>query len=332
MKLGIFLNTQYSPGASLEPEVDNFLAQVRTARQAGLSSIWVGQHMGTGPLQMFQMLPLLARIVPEAEGMTIGSCVVLLAMQNPLQIAEEMATLDWFSGGRLIMGAGIGYRREEFEAAGVAMTSRGQRFEEALKIVRRFWREDEVSFKGNYFSLNKQKPSLKPKQSNGPPIWIAGQVEASICRAALLGDAWIPLPIPNRETLISHLALFRRERKNTGLEPVKEQPLMREVYVGRSSATAFDECVKALKFKYEAYANWGQEESTASSRQLNNDFRKFAEDRFVIGDEEEVGKELKRYRDELGIDHLICRVQWPGLSQQQVLASIKRLGACSKYL
>ena len=83
MKIGIFLSTQFAPGAPLEPEIGNILAQVRTAREAGLSSVWVGQHVAVGPLQMFQMLPLLARIVPEANGMTIGSSVVLLAMQNP---------------------------------------------------------------------------------------------------------------------------------------------------------------------------------------------------------------------------------------------------------
>ncbi len=332
MKLGIFLSTQFPPGASLEPEIGNILAQVRTARDAGLASVWFGQHVASGPLQMFQMMPLLARIVPEAGDMTIGSSVVLLAMQNPLQTAEEMATLDWLSGGRLVMGAGIGYRKEEFEAAGVAMNTRGKRFEEALEIVRRCWRGGEVDFSGKYFKLTRQVPSLQPKQTNGPPIWIAGEVDAAIRRAARLGDAWIPLPIPNRETLIPLLDLFRKERASAGLEPVTEQPLMREVYVGGDSATAFDECVDALKYKYQAYAGWGQDESATSSADFNDDFRNFAQDRFVIGDAQTVRQELERYRDELGIGHMICRVQWPGLSQSQVLATIERLGACAKDL
>ncbi len=332
MKLGIFLSTQFPPDAPLEPEIGNILAQVRMAREAGLSSVWVGQHIASGPLQMFQMLPLLARIVPEAEGMTIGSSVVLLAMQNPLQVAEEMATLDWLSGGRLVMGAGIGYRKEEFEAAGVAMNTRGKRFEEALEIVRRCWCGGKINFSGKYFKLSQQVPSLQPMQPSGPPIWIAGEVEAAIRRAAVFGDAWIPLPIPNRTTLIQLLSLFRKERKIANLKPVKEQPLMREVYVGRDTVTAFDECADALKYKYQAYAGWGQEESARSGADFNADFRNFAQDRFVIGDQETVHQELKHYRDELGIDHMICRVQWPGLSQTQVLGTIERLGACARDL
>ena len=332
MKLGIFLSTQFPPGTALESEIDNILAQVQTARKAGLSSVWVGQHIASGPLQMFQMLPLLARIVPEAEGMTIGSSVVLLSMQNPLQVAEEMATLDWLSGGQLVMGAGIGYRKEEFEAAGVAMNTRGQRFEEALDIVRRCWRGGEIDFSGKYFKFSQLVPSLQPMQPSGPPIWIAGEVEAAIRRAAVFGDAWIPLPIPNRKTLIPLLKLYRKERSIANLEPVKEQPLMREVYIGRDSITAFNECAGALKYKYQAYAGWGQKESATSSTDFNADFRNFAQDRFIIGDQETVHQELKQYRDELGIDHMICRVQWPGLSQMQVLATIERLGTCAKEL
>ena len=103
------INSQFQPNTSLEPEIGNLLSQVATAQKSGLSSIWFGQHIATGPLQMFQMLPLLARIIPEAKGMTIGSSVTLLAIQNPVQVAEEMATLDWLSDGNIVVGTGIGY-------------------------------------------------------------------------------------------------------------------------------------------------------------------------------------------------------------------------------
>ena len=332
MKIGIFLSTQFVPGAPLESEIDNLLFQVKTAQESGLSSIWIGQHTVTGPLQMFQMLPLLARIVPETNGMIIGSSVVLLAMQNPLQIAEEMATLDWLCKGRLIVGAGIGYRKEEFEAAGIEMNTRGARFEEALSLVKQSWQGNEITFKGKHFNFNRQMPSLRPKQTGGPPIWIAGEVKASICRAAQMGDAWIPLPVSNKYTLESQLELFRNERKISGQNPVKEQPLMREVYVGDKSKLEFHECVKSLKYKYDAYASWGLNESSTSSNDFNDDFNSFSKDRFIIGSVQDVTEEIKSYRDQLGIDHLICRVQWPGLGQEQVISSIKRLGESYELL
>ena len=332
MKIGIFINTQFQPGIPLGPEVSNLLTQVVTARDSGLDSIWFGQHLVTGPLQMFQILPLLARIIPEAKGMTIGSSVVLLSIQNPVQVAEEMATLDWLSGGNIVVGTGIGYRAQEFEAAGIPMSIRGKRFEEALTIVRQCWFEKEVNFSGKYFNLKHQIPSIKPKQKNGPPIWIAGEVHTAIRRAALMGDAWLPLPVPNRQTLHKDLAFYRNERSQAGLIPAIEQPLMREVYVSKNTGNTFNECQYALKNKYETYAKWGQSESFDSRVSFSSDFRNFSKNRFIIGDKKSVIDEIQQYRDELNIDHLICRVEWPGLEKDKVIQSIRLLGECSKYL
>lgn len=332
MKIGIFINSQFQPHTSLEPEVRNLLSQVVMAQKADLHSIWFGQHIATGPLQMFQMLPLLARIIPEANGMIIGSSVSLLTIQNPVQVAEEMATLDWLSDGKLIFGAGIGYRPQEFETAGIPMKDRGRRFEEALKIVRQCWNENEVNFTGTHFNLEHQIPSIKPKQENGPKIWIAGEVRTAIRRAALIGDAWLPLPIPTKHVLTKDLAFYNNERSKGGLPNAIEQPLMREVYIGNNSATAFQECQTALKYKYDSYAKWGQNESAESNEAFNRDFRNFAKNRFLIGDQDTVFNEICRYRDELKIDHLICRVQWPGLNIDHVLQTIKLLGECSKHL
>ena len=332
MKIGIFINSQFQPHTSLEPEIKNLLSQVATARKSGLNSIWFGQHIATGPLQMFQMLPLLARIIPEAKGMTIGSSVTLLTIQNPVQVAEEMATLDWLSDGNIVVGAGIGYRPQEFETAGIPMKNRGKRFEEALRIVRQCWNEKEVNFSGEYFNLEHQIPSIKPKQKNGPQIWVAGEVHAAIRRAALMGDAWLPLPVPTKQTLAKDLTFYNKERSIAGLPNAIAQPLMREVYIGKYTETAFQECEAALKYKYDSYAEWGQSESAESNKALNKDFRNFAKNRFLIGDQDTVLNEIRQYRDELGIDHLICRVQWPGLHVDQVLRTIRLLGECSKEL
>ena len=252
MRIGIFINSQFQPNTSLEPEIGNLLSQVATAQKSGLSSIWFGQHIATGPLQMFQMLPLLARIIPEAKGMTIGSSVTLLAIQNPVQVAEEMATLDWLSDGNIVVGTGIGYRPQEFETAGIPMKNRGKRFEAALNIVRQCWNEKEVNFSGKYFHLENQIPSIRPKQKNGPQIWVAGEVQAAIRRAALIGDAWLPLPVPNKETLANDLAFYNKERSMAGLPKAIEQPLMREVYIGKNKETAFQECQTSLKYKYDS--------------------------------------------------------------------------------
>ena len=101
---------------------------------------------------------------------------------------------------------------------------------------------------------------------------------------------------------------------------VEEFPIARECYVGTSHATAMDECRAALEYKYSSYAAWGMVSPTASMT-----FEQMARDRFIIGDRISVKEEIARWRESLGVNHFVMRVQWPGLEQERVLGSIRRL-------
>lgn len=103
MKLGLYMATQWRQGADLGPELKNLIEQVRMAKASGLASLMVGQHFVSSPLQMFQAMPLLARLASEAEGMRLGPGLLLLPLLNPVVVAEETATLDWLTGGNAII-------------------------------------------------------------------------------------------------------------------------------------------------------------------------------------------------------------------------------------
>src|ERR1700745_2222062 len=100
-----------------------------------------------------------------------------------------------------------------------------------------------------------------------------------------------------------------------------EFPITVECYVGARHSTAHEECREPLEYKYNAYASWGLQDRSAQSS-----FEDFARDRFIIGDKVSVKEEIARYRELLGVDHFIMRCQWPGLPQERVLSSIRRLG------
>ena len=162
--------------------------------------------------------------------------------------------------------------------------------------------------------------SLKPLRVGGPPVWVAGLVEAAVKRAARIGDAWL---IANATTLGATEPLMKIYRETlAGLgKTVTEFPIARECYVGANHATAMDECRAALEYKYNSYAAWGMESPTA-----HMSFEEIARDRFIIGDKVFVKEEIARWEETLGVNHMIMRVQWPGLPQEQVLGSIRRLG------
>jgi alkanesulfonate monooxygenase SsuD/methylene tetrahydromethanopterin reductase-like flavin-dependent oxidoreductase (luciferase family) len=293
---------------------------VRLARDSGFASLLFPHHYLTAPLQMLQIAPLMGYLLREAQGMTIGGNILLLPLLNPVHVAEEAATLDVLSGGKFILGVGLGYREGEFDAFGISLRHRAPRFTESIALMRRLWTEDRVTFAGRFYQVKDHGISLKPLQKGGPPVWVAGLVEAAVHRAAQIGDAWL---IANATTLGATEPLMRvyREALQQSGRFVEDFPIARECYVGANHATAMDECRAALEYKYNSYAAWGMESPTASMT-----FEQMARDRFIIGDKVSVKEEIARWQERLGVNHFIMRVQWPGLPQEQVLASIRRLG------
>ena len=326
MKVGLYLATQFTPETPLGPQVGHLVEQVRAARESGFSSLWAAQHFLTAPVQMLQTMPLLARLLPEAEGMQVGPNILVFPALNPVHVAEEAATMDWLSDGRFVLGLGLGYRDEEYTAFGVPLRHRAARLEEGVGLMRRLWAGERVTHRGKHFTVEDAGLALRPKQQAGPPVWIAAVVEKAIERAATLGDEWLITFYPTVRTLEGQLARYREVRAAAGLPPAIDYPLCRECHVGATMAGALEAARGPLGYKYAAYASWGQDDILDAEDRFDQPFDDFRPDRFLIGDEAWVKDEIERYRDALGVRHFIMRMQWPGLEQKRVLESIERLG------
>jgi len=320
MKVGMFINTQFPEGDNVAARIPELVEQVRLARQVGFSSLLFPHHYLTEPLQMLQITPMMAYLLAEAKGMTIGGNILLLPLLNPVHIAEESATLDVLSEGNYILGVGLGYREGEFEAFGISLKERAARFTESIALMRQLWQGGKTTFHGKFYSVTDHGISLRPHRPGGPPVWVAGLVEAAVRRAARIGDAWL---IANATTLGATTPLMRVYRDTLASlgKTINEFPIARGCYVGSSHATAMAECRAALEYKCSSYAAWGMESPTK-----NMTFEEMARDRFIIGDKVSVKEEIARWREILGVNHFVMRVQWPGLGQEKVLKSIRRLG------
>lgn len=322
MKIGLYLMTQWPQGAPLDAAVDDLAAQVRAARDNGLVSIWAAQHFLTEPLQMIQMTPILARLAADGEGLTFGTGIALVSMLNPVAFAEDMASLDWITGGNLVVGTGMGYRREEFDALGVPFDARVERYEEAIPLLRRLWTEPRVRHDGRHFKIHDLGLGIQPKAP--PPIWMGGEAKPAVTRAARLGDAWLPAPATTLAKLAELMPVYRAARAEIGQPMPATQPLIRECVIGDTRDAALAAARPSLLGKYQAYAAWGQKDSAASG--LSDKFDDFMDDRFIVGDASAVTDEIMRYNEAIGVDQMILRVQWPGLGQAAALDAIKRLG------
>ncbi|MBV9424019.1 MAG: LLM class flavin-dependent oxidoreductase [Solirubrobacterales bacterium] len=323
VELGLFLSAQHPASVPAEGAVREHLEQVDLARELGFASVWAGQHFLSHPFQMFQSVPLLARVAAAAGEMTIGTGILLLTLLNPVEVAENAATLDAIAGGRFVLGVGFGYREVENAAFGVAR-GRADLFERKLEIVRRLLAGGSVTASGDGFDLTNARLALVP--SRPPPIWIAANSDRAVRRAARLGDAWLVNPHTRLAELERQMRLYRAERATARLPPSGHTPVLKEVCVAPTDDDALAVARPYLEEKYEAYVHWGQSEVLPPGDTLRRGFPELsAGGRFVLGSPETCATTLGEHMDQLGADYFICRVQWPGMPQDHVLRSIRLL-------
>src|SRR5579885_3728775 len=136
-QFGLVVRGQAEPGEDIARRLDETIALVRLADRLGYDSITKTSHYSAHPFQMLQLVPMLARFTAEAPNLRLNAGVVLLPLLSPLHVAEEFATLDVMSGGKIILGVGLGYRDVEFKAFGVPRSQRARRFEANLIAIKR---------------------------------------------------------------------------------------------------------------------------------------------------------------------------------------------------
>jgi alkanesulfonate monooxygenase SsuD/methylene tetrahydromethanopterin reductase-like flavin-dependent oxidoreductase (luciferase family) len=327
IRVGVFLSGQHPPGVSAAGAVREHLEQVALARELGLSSVWAGQHFLSHPFQMFQSVPLLARMAAEAEGMTVGTAIILLTLLNPVEVAENAATLSAIAGENFVLGVGFGYRTVENDAFGVSAVPRGERaswFDGKLDVVRRLLAGESVTASGHGFALSEARLALIPDRP--PPVWMAANGDRAVRRAARLADAWFVNPHTRLDELERQMGIFREERDAHGLPAPSAGPVLKEVCVAASDEAALEIARPYLKGKYDAYVEWGQSEVLPRTDTLRREFAELtAGGRFVLGSPETCVEILADHVDRLGADHFVCRLQWPGMPQRDVLSSMRLL-------
>jgi alkanesulfonate monooxygenase SsuD/methylene tetrahydromethanopterin reductase-like flavin-dependent oxidoreductase (luciferase family) len=326
MKFGLSLPVQHRPDEPSAERMRELLEQVKLARDLGFDSLSASQHYLAAPFQYFQPIPLLARIAAESGAMTLITNILLLPLYNPVDLAEQLATLDIICDGRLVCGVGLGYRDVEYTAFGVERACRVSRFEAAITLLKRLWTEEEVSFAAQHFRLDHAQMTLKPVQRPHPPIWIAASNTAGIRRAARLGDAWTIAGHATLPTLKQQVQVYRDTLQELGKPFPADFPLAKELYIAPDRHTARRESQPYLEAKYRAYSQWGQDRELPASETFEVPFDTLAQDRFILGDPDDCIAQIRVHQEQLGITHMTFRVHWPGMPHAQVMRTIRLLG------
>jgi len=176
------------------------------AESLRFDSVWVTDHVIV-PVHhverghiFYEALMTLAFVSSITRTVAMGTTVLATPTRNPVVLAKEVATLDALSGGRVILGVGTGWIREELEAVSVAWTERGRFLDEGIQVLRHLWgQEGPISFSGRYTNFREMLFEPKPARRGGPPIWVGGMTDPSLRRVARTADGWLPWAVSAEE-------------------------------------------------------------------------------------------------------------------------------------
>jgi len=317
MKFGINLASDDPIGKDPTERINDYLERARLARDLGFDSIFtahrysIGPATGPGalPTSRFMPLLLLSRLAPETGNMLMGTSVFLSTLHHPVEMAEEIATLDAICGGRLRFGVGLGWLPYEFEAFGIRKGEKVSRFEEGLEVMKKLLTEEEVNFEGKHFRFQGVRMNARSLQKPYPPIWIGASADAAVKRAARMGDSWIISGHIPLSDIKRQMPLYRQTLAELGKPFPKDLPAVRITYIAKDRETALKAAAPQLQEWYKKRSQWGW---------------------FLMegGKAETSWQELQQISkyEELGVNHIIFGLPWPGASQAERLEGMRMLG------
>jgi alkanesulfonate monooxygenase SsuD/methylene tetrahydromethanopterin reductase-like flavin-dependent oxidoreductase (luciferase family) len=326
MKIGLSISPEFAIDESPLDGMRERLALVRSARDAGIHSITMGEHYLSTPHPCYQNIPFLGRVAAEAEGMDIYAFVVL-SLHHPIEIAEQAATLDIISGGRFRLAVGLGWRQTEFQTFQVPKEHRVSHFLEQIALIRKCWTERDFTFDGRFYQIAEPVSSLPPLQMGGPPILLGPSSERMARRVAQVGDGWMGSGHTTWAGMVPLVAAYDDELRRLGKSRPAEFSIIRHCYVARDRETALREVAPYIELYYQQFGGWGLFRDIIRTGGPDvPDLSAMLEGRVIFGSPDDVASELRRYRDEFGVNHVHCRVGWQGMDSRLVHRAVELLG------
>jgi probable F420-dependent oxidoreductase len=224
----------------------------RTAEIAGFDSIWVPDHLAFFGSPVVDPFQALAALAAGSTKLLLGTAVYVLPLRAPAQVAKATASLDVLSGGRLILGVGVGGEFPgEYQASGVPVGERGKRMDESIAVIRHLWAGSGGAFAGRFSTIPEGlKLNPLPPREAGPPIWIGGRAEAAVRRAAVAGDGYLGF-LFDAPGFAKRMRQVREIAAERGRDPQRiAAGLVTFGYVGDDGAAAIDAVAKRLESNY----------------------------------------------------------------------------------
>ncbi len=176
---------------------------------------------GPYPPQMpiLEALMVLSFAAARTRTIGLGTEVLVLPQRQPVLVAKQVSTLDTLSGGRVRLGVGVGWQASEYDALEMSFADRGRRMDEAIDLLRTYWRDEHVDFEGDYYTSTAMAMEPKPPQGERLPIWVGGTSPRALRRVGELGDGWLAMAYTDPDKAAAAVATIRRHAEAAGRDP-----------------------------------------------------------------------------------------------------------------
>lgn len=345
MHYGIVMECDYRYGHSQEEAFDEAFAMADAAENGGLDGVWLAERhfaaprspldaMGAGiPSIVSAPLIMSTAIVARTERLRVGVAVNVLPLNHPVRMAEEVATLDQISRGRVDFGVGRSGFARAYEGYDIPYGESRERFQESLEIILAAWTNERFSYQGKYYTFNEVCVIPKPCQQPHPPLRVAATTRETFPQVGALGyPIFVGLRGLNRPDLVNHLGEYRRAWKDAGHAGNGDVFLRIPVYVGPSQDEAFADAEESTMRSYRRLAQnfslsassagtTASEERIARGQQLATvTYEDLLRDRLAYGSPDGVASLLKEISEELGLSGVVAETNVGGMIPREKVA------------
>lgn len=308
MKFGIIINRKMIDRTSSDP-YGKLFSYLNEMEDLGYDLGWLGHHRfssstafgGDEATEPSAPLPMVAALAARTRTMKFCTNIFLAPSRHPLEVAEEMNTINEMANNRFILGAGIGYKPDEFENCGWDFKTRAKRFEEILEILPLAMKGERFSYQGKHFNIDDVMITPSPLRGEVPPIWIGAVSEPAMKRAGRLGDGWLISFAEHLLELKEKVATYKAIASEHGRSSTLA--LMRDVHIAPTRDQLDPNFLPNIIKVWQSYDDLG---SKADRDELSNDVMfggkevtldEFAPNRAVVGSPDDCIREMERVRD-----------------------------------
>ena len=338
MEIGVYHEFHCRPDQTPAAAFAKALDQIEAADRWGLDAIWLAEiHQQARRSVLTAPLTVAAAIAARTRHIKIGTGVQVLPLCHPLRLAEETATIDQISNGRLLFGVGRSGNPRSYVAYGVPYSESRERFLETLEIVKRAWTQPTFSYEGKYYSFNDAAAVPQPFQKPHPPIRVAAASEETF---PSLGEAGYPIFVAVRSSSLSglapDLAAYREAYKAAGHPGEGEVYLRLTLHISETDRQAREEAeesimrgYRTLSTRLEGAPNRRRAAEAAAMRTIT--YEEVQRDKVIIGGPECVVDRLQQLQEELGLHGILAELNFGALIPHEPMTRSLQL-LCEKVL